>query len=309
MPPATTAAFSEILAPGLRGIVGTDLKSRMTFYSQFCNVETSNRNYEDILAAAGLPIAPQKTETGAIQSINPLEGNKKRIDFEEWGIGFEVSQTAWEDDLYAGAGSPLRDAATGLSSSLAERVEIEAHRPFMEGFAGTTFAVLPSDTTSLFNTAHAPVSGGEAANQANTPTTQVDLSVTSYRAGLTTFENYVNDRGLRIPDYTMPNLLIVAPAERWNALEITGSTNRPDTANRVENVTRGLTNVMVTPYITDDDSWFLQGSKHFFNFYWRSRPRMDNFDDRRRRIAVFVAWERFRMQPVHWLGMYGSQGA
>lgn len=307
--PATTGALSNHLAPGIRAVIGTSLEGRESYYSKFYEMETSERNYEDYLAAAGLPIATRKTQGQPIQTYDPLEGNTKRVDFEVWAIGFEVTQEAWEDDLYASDGSALRAASTGIADSLVERVEIEAHRPLnAEGFDGSTFTVLP-DSSGLFATSHSPVSGGEAAAQANRPSTEVDLNVTSYRAGLTTFRKYTNDRGLRIPGYTSPARLIVAPDLEFDALEVVGSSNRPDTANRVENVTKNRTSVEVSPYITDTDQWIIQGSRHMMKFFWRWRPRLDNFDDRRSRVAVFVGFQRFRVMPIHWLGMYGSTGA
>jgi hypothetical protein len=277
------------------------------FYSSVYDMETSERNYEDYFAAAGLPIAPRKYEAQEITSVDALEGNTKRVDFEEWGIGFEVSETAWEDDLYKSAGSPFRAGAEGIADSLAERVEIEAHRPLnAEGFDGT-YTVLP-DASSLFATAHSAIAGGEAADQANRPTTEVDLSVTSLRNALIAGEKYTNDRGMRIPGFTQYENLIIPPDLRFVAEEILKSHYRPDVSNMVENVTPGL-KIIVSPYITDTDQWILQARKHFMKFFWRSRPRFDSFDDRKRRVAIFLGWQRFRVQPIHWLGMYGSTGA
>ena len=307
MPPSVTGSFSEHLAPGLRAIIGTNLKGRESFYSKFYNIMSSNRNYEDDLAAAGLPIAAAKPQGQPIVAYDPLEGDTKRVTFETWGIGFEVTEEAWDDDLYSAKGSALRAAANGIADSLAERVEVEAHRPLnAEGFDGSTYTVLP-DSSGLFATSHVPVTGGEAAAQNNRPTA-VDLSVSSYRVGLTEFRKWTDDRGLRIPGYTSPARLIVSPDLEWDAREIIQSSNRPDTANLVENVTKGKTSVEVTPYITDTDQWIIQGTKHFMNFFWRWRPRLDNFDDRRSRVAIFMGYERFQEHPTHWLGMYGSPG-
>jgi hypothetical protein len=301
-----TGSASNTLAPGFRAIIGTNLKERTMFYSTPFDIETSERNYEDYFAAAGLPIAPRKYEAQEIVAVDALEGTTKRVDFEEWGIGFEVSETAWEDDLYASSGSPFRAGANGIADSLAERVEVEAHRPLnAEGFDGT-FTVLP-DGSALFATSHSPITGGEAAAQANRPSPEVDLSTTSLRAGLIVGEKYVNDRGLRIPGFTQWDRLIIPPDLRFDAEEILNSRFRPDSANNIDNVTPGMS-MFVSPYITDSDQWIIQARRHFMKFFWRSRPRFDSFDDRSRRVAVFVGWQRFRVLPIHWLGVYGSTG-
>ena len=312
---AATGSFSEHLAPGLREIVGTNLGGREVHYSVLARVETSERNYEDFLAAAGLPIAVAKGEGAPIQAFDPLEGGTMRLSHTVYGIGVEISEEAWEDDLYAGKGSALREAGNSLADSMAEVVELQFHRmfgseAFLTSAVPTHMRTLPDNaaTVSIYNTAHSAVSGGEAAAQSNKPTTNVDLTVTSYRAGLTQFRKWRDDRNKRIPGYTKPARLIVSEDLEWDALEILGSANRPDTANRVENVSKGRTSLHVDPYIDDTDAWFIQGQKHHKTFLWRWRPRMDSFDDRRSRIAIFLAYQRFSTGCPTWRGMYASPG-
>lgn len=313
---AVTGQFAEHVAPELMGIVGTNLGGRESYYSQVTKVETSNRNYEDVLAAAGLPIAVQKEEGQAIQTFDPLEGDKKRISHTVYGIGFEISEEMFDDDLYKGSGSALTEAGSGLADSLAEVVELQAHR-FYNSEAFLTTGVpdflqpLPGkvNTKSVFNTSHGPISGGEAAGQPNRPSTDVDLTLTSLRAALIQFKKYRNDRNLRIPSVAYPSTLMVPVDLEFDAAEILNSTNRPDTANRVENVTKGVLKLLVNPYIDDADSWFLLAPKHMLKFFWRKRPQMDSFDDRSKRVARFVAWQRFGLGAIHWLGVYGSPGA
>lgn len=310
MPPVNTSGFSNHLAPGIREIVGTGLEGRQSFYSQLANVETTKRNYEDFLAGTGLPIAVEKPQGMNIQSFDPLEGTTKRLTPRVYAIGMEVTEEAWEDDLYAGKGSAIRDGANGIADSMAERVELEAHRPFtVEGFSATSFPVLP-DNSAFIATSHSPITGGSGPAQANRPATDVDLTVTSFRAALTAAKQYKNDQGLRIPAFTQFSKLIVSPQQEWDAKEILGSSNRPDTMNRVENVTKNEVSLIVDPYLSDDaDAWYLQAKKHYNYFLWRKRPTMDNFDDRRARVAVMVGLLRFAYGPIHWLGHYGTTGA
>lgn len=311
MPPSLTTGFANHMAPGLRAIIGSNLGSRQSFYSLLNNVETTNRNYEDYLMGTGLPIAGEKPQGENIQAYDPIEGTTKRLTPKVYAIAMEVSEEAWDDDLYAGKGSAIRDGANGLADSLAERCEIEGHRPWtVEGFntAAPWFPVLPSGTTAFFSASHAPIAGGQGVTQSNLASTNADLSVTSLRAGLTQFRKYKNDQGLRIPGIAQPTKLIVSPDDEWNAMEILKSPDRPDTANRVANVTPNLS-LLVDPYLADDtDAWFLQSKKHYAYFLWRKRPVLDSFDDRRARVAIHTALCRFSNAPVHWLGNFGSSG-
>jgi hypothetical protein len=309
MPPVTTGSFANHLAPGIREIVGTSLEGREAFYSLYHNVQTTKRNYEDVLAATGLPIAVEKAQGTNIQSFDPLEGVTRRLTPKVYAIGMEVTEEASEDDLYSNAGSAIRAGANGIADSLAERTELEGHRPFTtEGFSATNFYVLP-DLTAFIATAHAPIIGGAGPSQANRPATDADLSVTSFRAALTQFRKYKNDQGIRVPMVTIPDTMFVAPDTEWDAKEILRSSDRPDTMNRVENVTKGIVNLVVDPYLSDDpDAWYLKAKKHYSYFLWRKRPVMDAFDDKRARVAVHVGLMRFSCAPVHWLGWYGTSG-
>ena len=104
MPPAVTGGFSNHLAPGFRALIGTSFEGRETFYSRYYNIETSERNYEDVLAAAGLPIASAKPQGQAITAIDPLEGTTQRVSFNVWGIGMEVARAAlMADDTWTAA--------------------------------------------------------------------------------------------------------------------------------------------------------------------------------------------------------------
>lgn len=312
---ATTGQYSEHLAPGLREIVGTRFGGRVSIYSQLLNVETSERNYEDWLAAAGLPIATLKEEGENITTYDPLEGEKMRVTHEVYGIGFEITEEAMDDDLYKSEGSALTEAGNGLADSLAEVVEIQANRMFNpEAFLTSSvpgfMQTLPDNvnTVSIYNTAHAPVSGGESGTQGNRPATNVDLTVTSLRAAYIAFRRYKNDRGLKVPAVSFPNRLVVPPDLEFDAQEIVNNPTRPDSEAHIDNVTRGKVSIIVNDYADDTDAWFLLAPKHYLTFLWRKRPQMDSFDDRRSRTAVFLGWERFGKAAVHWLGTYASPG-
>jgi hypothetical protein len=312
---AVTGEFSEHLAPGLREIVGTRLGGRETIYSRLLRTETSARNFEDYLAGAGLPVATLKAEGDNIDVFDPLEGKKIRVTFETYAIGMEVSQEAMEDDLYKGSGSALVEAGNNMADSLAEAAEIQFNRFFnTEAFATSSVVsfmrTLPdnSSTVSIFNTAHNPVSGGEVGTQTNRPATDVDLTLSSFRTALIQFRRYKDDRAKRIPNVTRPNRLAVPPELEYDAREIVGNPTRTDTANDIQNVTRGAVEVVPNPYMDDTDSWVLLAPLHWLIALWRRRPDMDSFDDRRARVSITTMTQRIGKVAVHWLGTYGSPG-
>lgn len=308
MPPIYPGTMAQHMQPGFRAIVGTTLDGRTTYYSQMLRVESTSRNYEDYFAATGIPMAVEKPAGVDIQAFDPLEGATKRVRPIVYAAGVEITEEAWDDDLYTGKGSAIREAAGGLGESLAERTELEAHRMFnTDGFPGGTITVLP-DSLTFFNTAHTPIAGGQGITQANMPATNADFNVTSFRSALTQFRRYRTDQGYRIPQYGSPTELWVPFENEYAAKEVINSTYRPDAGNMVDNVTKGEVTVKTNAYLDDTDSWFLKAPKHFAVMLWRWRPRMDSFDDRRARVAIHVIYSRFVTFPYHWLGWYGSPG-
>lgn len=305
----TSSMAASHQQPGIREIIGTRLGGRESHYTRMYRVETTRRAYEDFLYGTGLPMAVNKPEGVDIQTFNPIEGLTKRLTPTATALGMEISEEAWDDDLYAGKGSAIREGAEGLADGLAERAEIDAHRPFnTEGFDGTTFTVLP-DNSGFFATTHNPIAGGQGIAQSNRPATNADLNVTSLQTGLTAFRRYRDDQGKRIPSASRPVRIEYPPELEFVVPELLKSSNRPDTANRVVNALQGrLQDNGPNPYLDDTDSWFLRAEKVHTIFLWRWRPRMDSFDDRRARTAIHVAYQRYSFGPVGWLGWYGSPG-
>lgn len=99
----------------------------------------------------------------------------------------------------------------------------------------------------------------DGTTQANKPSTDADLSVTSLTAGVTSVEQYVDERGLKRP--TKAVLLYIA-VDNWNvAEELLGSEFKPFTANNEINALQKrdlsfflghyLTDKICVPYISN----------------------------------------------------------
>src|SRR3990172_7062762 len=199
-------------------------------------------------------------------------------------------------------------AATGLPIAVEkpEGADIQSFDPLESAAAGI------GGGSAFIASCHVSIVGAQGPAQANRPSVDVDLNLTSLRASFIRMRKWKNDQGLRIPAFAKPKTLYVTADFEYDALELLRSTDRPDTANRVTNVTAGAVNVIADAYLSDEsgsDMWLVQAQRHFAEFLWRKRPFFDSFDDRRKRIAIFVGLERFVGQPVHWLGWDGCPGA
>lgn len=301
---ALSASFANEMAPGFLDIVGTTLRNWPAFYSRFFNVQTSEHQYEDYLHATGIPKAVPRDEGEPTPFFDPLEGGTKRFTHDEWAIGVQISHEAWADDRYK-AKSALRKAARSLARAMAERVEVQAADVFDNG--DTSYPTIDGPTNNAlfgYNT-HPRLDGG--GYQSNAPQTALALSVSSYRAARLAFRKWTDDVGNKV--MFRPVRLIVPDDLEYTAMEIIQSPNRPDTSDRVINVTANSIEIATWSYLTNQQAWGLQADDHPLVFFWRERPTMDAYDDRNTRMSKFASFMRFSYGPVWFLGIWRSPGA
>lgn len=300
---ALTGSFAKTIAPGYRAVVGTSFDTAEVLYSRLMNVEATERNYEDMFASTGIPRAVAKGEGAPISFYDPIEGNSKRIQMSAKAVGVQISRELWDDDLYKNR-SGVRKSAMMLSRAYMETVETDAFDVLNSGFSGTTWTT--TDGVVLFSTAHTRLDGS-ATNQANRPSVDVGLSLSSKRSGRNQFLKWFDDRGNRIKGD--PKILWTGVDLGDRAREIVGGSLKPDTADNTINVTQNDLVVVSTPYITSSTAWYITGSNHWLYFLWRTRPVMDAYDDRNTKTAKFTIWGRYGLNTIHWHDTYGTTGA
>ena len=134
---------------------------------------------------------------------------------------------------------------SALVRSGTETVEITAANIFNNGFSSSYTGF---DGVELFSELHPLLGGG---NQANEPSTDADLSVSSLTAGLTAIEKYTDERGLKNPTKAV---LLLVPVDLWNvAEELLGSEYKPYVANNEVNALQKKDlQYFVGHYLTDN---------------------------------------------------------
>ena len=190
-----------------------------------------------------------------------------------------------------------------MKDSAIETVEVLAAAIINNGF--TTNG---PDGVPLFSTAHPLLAGG---TQANRPTTDADLSVSSLMAALQTIEDMVDDRGKKI--MTKAVLLVVPTGNMWTAAELLNSQQKPYTANNEINALQEKDLLhFVYHYLTDSDSWIVLAEKEKtrLKFFWRVKlgdlRRGNDFDTTN---LKHLARMRCSMGYSHYQGTYGTSGA
>ena len=165
----------------------------------------------------------------------------------KYEASIEVARTAIEDDETGQAIMRIRELAD------------EAQRFFMDKTIETLVggaAALCYDGQYFFDNNHAE---GDSGTQDNLTTSELTSATLS--TARATMWRYKDDRGK--PMNLVGDTIVVPPELEATALELVGSplvdryTSSSGTKEPTMNIHKGKYNVIVTPYITDVDSWYL----------------------------------------------------
>jgi len=232
------------------------------------------------------------------------QGYTKDFTHTENGLGFEVTQTALEDD----AENLLTRAGEWLAFSGRYVEEGRAANPFNNGFSSET----TPDGQSLFSTTHALRGGGTTKNR---PSTDADLSATSLTQALIDLQTDQKDEAGHLSAPVTDWILYIPPALEFLADRLINSVGLPASADNDRNPikARRQWTILINPRLTDTDAWFLVAaakSRHMLTFYRRVPVNMEPMMiDARTNNRIFKIRHRFSVGAWGWSGTYGTAGA
>ena len=288
----------------LKTIIFDSLQELDPVYKSYYNMRKSDKKFERVVSVTPFGDVPEKPE-GEVYSLDLIRaGWQKDFTHVEFGLGFEVSETALEDDEY----EMLIRSGEMLAFSARYVQEAQAANVFINGF-GTEQT---PDGVSLFNSAHVLKGGGTARNMLST---DADLSIDSLSDAMTDMQTQTKVESGQLVSPITSLQLIVPPANEMMAERIVNSSGLPGSAENDTNPIkrRRKIEIVVNPRLTDTDSWFLAAANkrmHGLTSYVRTpikmAPRMvDPF------TGNVIYKIRFRQSWGAWMwqGLFGSAGA
>jgi len=271
-------------------------------WADLINVKTSDRKFERVMSVTGVGDIPEKGEGAAYTASVIRPGWTKDFLHTEFGAMFEVTETALEDDQYD------QLAQNGRWFMFASRV-VEEKRAAILYNNGFTTEQSP-DGVSIFNASHVLKAGGTARN---TLAAAADLSATSLEQALIDLQTETKVEAGQIVAPATSLTLVVAPANEFQAHRLINSQLRPGVAdNDVNALKKRNWTVVVNPYLTDADAWFIQDSnkkRHGMTSYTRVPISMQTprTDPRTGNRLYPVRWRR-SFGCSFWQGVFGSPG-
>ena len=282
-------------------MLGKNLKELPDIWKKYTKVLDSSRQTEISINVVGFGDVPEKPE-GAPYATDLLRpGHQKSVTHTEFGLGFEVTKTALEDDRH----DQLKKYAMWLAFSAGYVQEGRAANLFNNGFSTETTA----DGVAAFATAH--VLAGTGSTFRNRPSTDVDLSWNALRDAIIDLETEQRHDSGQLASTTQDLILLVPPQLEMLADRIVNSNGLPGSADNDRNSIKSRRDVkiIVNKRLTDADAWFvLAGNKeqHGVRAYERVPLEQEEpMTDARTKNRLYTV--RFRMSWF-WESPYNAWG-
>jgi len=309
--PAATSDHAKLIDPGIKKIWYDQFSQLESKMGRVLKMGTMDTNYEDHSSYAGLGDIPLVGEGSTYTEDSPLHTYDTTYQAYKYGRLVPVTYELMEDQLARVAGSitAITKAKTRKVEKLGASMIVNAHDTSFTSYG---------DGLPLCSTAHTRVDGGS--NMSNASATGVTLTEANLETGILAMRNQVDDRGNLID--VVPSTLLVPPALEKEAIIITKSEKRSETADNDANVdnmaeyTGGKCKVVVWDYLGStaggsDTAWFLLSNQHEVTWKWRVRPQIKKLPEAvgvsndvwywKARFRAAYGWTDFR-------GIWGSKG-
>lgn len=300
-----TPQFTEALWPGIKEWFGNDYDEYPALYPDLVKSVSSDKQFEKYQGITEFGLAGVKAQGAGIPYRDPYQGFQKEIVNINYAIGSTITYEMMRFDQY----NLFQQIPQQLAKSVRRTEETVVHQVLNNAFTGSTNPSLTADGVSLINTSHVLVAA-TGTTLSNTPATQADFSQSALEQAYIDIGRFVDDQNL--PIVVMPTRLIVPTESQHLARKVlmteyeVGSGN--NTINPVSNARMPL-QLTVTPYLTDTDSWYLRTDRDdgilFQEVDAVSIDRDNEFDTKN---LKFSATRFFGVNPVNYLGFYGSSG-
>lgn len=296
----TRAQFQRLFFPGIREVVQNKYREKKPQFSMFFNVMTSTSAFEEDYAMTGVGLLQRTDEETETPTDKFEPGLSIRYDHVDYTLAVGFSHQFIRD----GKMNIWNDRSSDMGYSGRQTEEVLHADQFNNGFVTNIYDGVP-----FFSASHPMIRGGGAAGQvqSNVLASPSTLSVTSYRDMLTLARLLFDETGVRRIQLDM-KMLVVPPQLEFVGEEITKSAGRPDTANRVDNVTRGKTTCEVWDYLLNPKFWYLgaEKSQHKVKSYQRERFAVRSDYDWRTRTNWVGCAEAFSFGVSDYKGWFGT---
>lgn len=298
----TTGNHPKALWPGIQAWFGLKYDQHKQYCDMMFDITDSSKAYEENVESTGFGLAPIKSEGSSVEYDSTTQGPTTRYTPNVYSLGYIVTEEELEDNQYEQLAKGRSEA---LAFSMYTTKQIVASNIFNRAFNSS---YVGGNGVEMISTAQVTDDG----TQSNRLAVDADLSEASLEDMLVQISQAKNGRGLEID--LRGEMLIVAPANMFEAQRILKSTLQSGTANNDVNAIKDMgllpKGFIHNPYLTDADAWFVRTNAPSGLKGFRRRgltfTRDNDFDTSN---AKAKASERYSFGWTDWRGVYGTSGA
>lgn len=258
----------------------------------------SDKAFEKFQGVTGFGLFAVKDQGKAVAYADPFLGFQTIIDPVVYAMGSSVTMEMYEDDQY----NFISKIPTMLADSVNQTEETIAFNVLNRAFNAS---FLGSDGVVLASTAHPLVNG--AGTFSNRPTVAADLSQTAIENAIIAISDFVDDSNKKISLKGVH--LVVSTADQFVAEKILKTEYKVDSADNTINPVQGRLKLMVSPYLTDTDAWFIiTDATDGLIFTRRRAPKLQRENEFDTFSLKFVVSSRFGVGFANPRCIYGSPG-
>jgi len=292
----------KLLEAGLRAVFFDAYEVAPSDWERIATVVPSEHDTEKY---AWLGSAPKMREFKDERIPAGLLPHDYSIKNKTWEASIAVERAALEDDQYG----QIKLRTQGLAEEAKRHQDELVFSLLKDGFANLCY-----DGQYFFDTDHAE---GDSGTQSNKGTSA--LSASSLQAAFTAIMKFKDDKGK--PMGIVPDTLVVPPDLKWTAMELLESVYAPETAagktETRKNVLSGALDLIVSPYMSDSNDWFLLCTKRIVKpIIFQSRIPVefsaleaDSENGFMRDEYVYGVRARYNVGYGLWQLAYGSQAS
>lgn len=269
--------------------------------------ELKSQQYLRIEDEGGFNYATVVNEADAIPTTSFNTGNSKDYYWAKRGLGYRASFEKLETDQYG----IVQKVARKMAIAMEKTKESTAWNIF-NNHTSTSTPYVGRDGVALVSASH-PYDGGTWSNRGTgTSNGDVDLAIDTLEDAMAKMRDTVDEKG--IPDEKMGPFKLIVPNELWAVGQrLAKALKLPEGMNNDPNVAGALiTEVVVSPWLTDPDAWFLveaDSNEHgLFTMTHGSRRVQKKLYEETEEYAFFLT-EKWLFHHADARGVWGTTGA
>lgn len=298
-----TGSFGLDLKPGVQKAFGLSYPEWPKFYERMFDVMNVDERYAEDFIVRGLGLMSRKDEATAVTYDSMSQGWKKVYTQTAYGTGFIVSREMVEDGhaikIASEGAAEMKRSGLQTMENLAAQVY---NRAFNSSYVG-------GDGKELCATDHPIYAGGTYNNELDTAADFCEAALEQCDLDI---GDFVNERGLKA--YYTAKDLIVPKALKFEVERVLKSIGRVGVTDNDINAIRSMNvipgSVIVNPWLTDDDAYFIRTTcKNGLKMLIRRPLELTDDDDFDTENAKYKCTMRLDLGWTYPQQLFGCPGA